>query len=370
MIVARYLARETLTTLTAVLGVLLLIFISQQFVRFLGSAMNGGIGHDMVLSMLGLQVPVMLSLLLPLAFFLGVLLAAGRLYVDSEMVVLRACGFSEWQFLRWLSGLFVVVVLAAAAISYVIGPWAVSRQLALTEAYYARGDTAQLAPGRFQEIAGGKRVIYTETYDRNRQMQRVFIADLPPVGKNPDGTEPPLNVVVAKTGALTSDPAGNDYLELHDGQRYEGVPGQLDFTVTDYQNYRTLLQTRPSDTVNRKLKAYSPTELSALPPSREVMAEWQWRLSTPVSTVLLGILALPLARTNPRQGRYAGVLPAIGLYLGYMLLLMAGRNALESGKLPALAGLWPIHALVAVLALWLVVRGSGLPWRLNKGGVA
>lgn len=358
MIVARYLARESLSTFAAVLGVLLLIFTSQQFVRFLGNAVDGQIAQDMVMAMLGLQIPIMLSLLLPLALFLGVLLAAGRFYVDSEMVVLRACGYSEWQFLRWLSLPILALVLAAGLVSYLASPWAEARQLALFEAFYAKGDTAQLSSGRFQEIAGGKRVIYVEDVDATRQMHQVFIADLPPM----DGSMP-LNVIAARSGTLVSDARGDEYLELQEGNRYEGAPGRRDFTATRYAVYRTLLEARPAETASRKLKSYSVAELSAQPPSTAVAAEWQWRLSIPISTAILAALALPLARTNPRQGRYAGVLPAIGLYLLYMLLLMAGRNAIESGRLPASLGLWGIHALVALLAFWLLARGSGVPWR-------
>lgn len=357
MIVARYLARETLSTFAAVLAVLLLIFSSQQFIRFLGNALNGTIGSDMVLSMLGLQMIIMLNLLLPLAFFVGALLGIGRMYVDSEISVLRACGFSEWQFLRWLGVPAVLVMVVSAGIAYVGAPWAESRQVELTRAFLARGDTTQIGAGRFQEIAGGKRVMYVEDYDADRNMRNVFIADVLPWESQ--GLPTAENVVVADGGAIRSDPQGNDYLELSQGHRYQGVVGQKDFTVTAFGEYRTLINARPSGTVSRKLKAFAPGELAEQPDSRNVRAEWQWRLALPLSVLLLTGLALPLARTNPRQGRYAGVLPAIGLYLGYMLMLMLGRNALDAGKLPSALGLWWAHAGLLVLVLVLIARGSG-----------
>lgn len=357
MIVARYFARETSSTFAAVLAVLLAIFTSQQFVRFLGNALDGHIAQDTVLSMLGLQIPIMLPLLLPLAFFLGVLLAVGRLHVDSEIVVLRAGGYSEWRFLAWLALPALVLAAAVGGVSFALAPWAETAQHRLYQDFASRGDTAQLSPGRFQELAGGQRVIYVEGFDEAKRLRQVFIADLPA----PAGGEP-FKLVTAKAGAIRVDERGDEYLELSDGERYEGEPGRRDYTVTAFARHQTLLKVKESRW-ERDLKSYSVAELRTLPPSPEVAAEWHWRFAIPLSVLLLGALALPLARTRPRQGRYAGVLPGIGLYLGYMLLLMAGRRALENGRLPELVGLWPVHGLALLLACVLLARGNGWPWR-------
>lgn len=361
LIVARYLARESGLSFLAVLAVLLVVFTTQQFIRFLGLAIDGRIAYDMVTAMLALQLPSMLNLLLPLAMFLGVLLAAGRLYVDSEMVVLRACGYSEWQFLRWLALPALVLAGVAGGNAFMLAPWADAQQVALTEAFAARGDTAQLSSGRFQLIAGGKRVIYTEVVDADKKMHKVFIADLPP-----QDSLAPMNVVAAERGQIITDTEGDEYLELLDGNRVEGRPGRRDFTVSDYASYRTLLQAKTRTPKARKLRSYTTAELLAEAPSAAGRAELQWRLAIPLSTLVFVALALPLARTNPRQGRYAGVLPAIGLYLLYMLLLMTARNAMGDGKFPLALGLWPIHGAALVTALLLLVRGSGWPGGIRR----
>lgn len=80
----------------------------------------------------------------------------------------------------------------------------------------------------------------------------------------------------------------------------------------------------------------------------------------PVTAALHSGADLPGGATgavNPRQGRYAKLLPAILLYLSYFLLLSAARSAIDSGRLPH----WPGMFLVPLVYLLLI----GLPLNLQ-----
>ncbi|MBY0544759.1 MAG: LptF/LptG family permease, partial [Gammaproteobacteria bacterium] len=100
MIITRYLCKEVLSTLIVVLGILLLIFISNEFVRYLTTAASGKISGMTVLKIMAMQVPLLAGLLLPASLFMGFLLAYGRMYAESEMTVLIACGMSRLSLLR------------------------------------------------------------------------------------------------------------------------------------------------------------------------------------------------------------------------------------------------------------------------------
>ncbi|PVF12989.1 LPS export ABC transporter permease LptF, partial [Yersinia pestis] len=95
MIIIRYLVRETLKSQIAILFILLLIFFSQKLVRILGAAVDGEIPTNVVLSLLGLGVPEMAQLILPLSLFLGLLMTLGKLYTESEITVMNACGMGK-----------------------------------------------------------------------------------------------------------------------------------------------------------------------------------------------------------------------------------------------------------------------------------
>ena len=95
MIIIRYLVRETLKSQLAILFILLLIFFCQKLVRILGAAVDGDIPTNLVLSLLGLGIPEMAQLILPLSLFLGLLMTLGKLYTESEITVMHACGLSK-----------------------------------------------------------------------------------------------------------------------------------------------------------------------------------------------------------------------------------------------------------------------------------
>ena len=78
----------------AITAVLLLTVMSGRFIKYLGEDTADGLSADLLVSVMGYRIPGFLEIILPLGFFLGILMAYGRLYLDSEMTVLTACGTS------------------------------------------------------------------------------------------------------------------------------------------------------------------------------------------------------------------------------------------------------------------------------------
>jgi len=105
--------------------------------------------------------------------------------------------------------------------------------------------------------------------------------------------------------------------------------------------------------VGYKTKASSSLDLSYSSDATDV-AEFQWRLSTPVSALLLALLAIPLSRGRPRQGRYARILVALVIYAVYFNVLDVVRTWVEQGKATYI---WWVPA-----AMLLLVAALYVPW--------
>lgn len=351
MILSRYIFRETMKTQVAVLGILLMIFLSQSFIRFLSRAARGSVPTQLVSELLALSVPSMAMLILPLSLFIAILFAHGRLYAESEMTVMRAVGIGPGWIMRSSLGLALLTMLIAAGNTFWLTPWAERQQAELLDEAKADPGLFALDSGRFINLDDGKVVAYIEGLEgkESKQLSRLYVLQQ---GKGNEGP----SVVISDAGHIGHDESGEQWLTLSDGRRYEGPNAKGEFKISEFKRYQARISGREVVSSRRKVTAWDNSELlgSDDPKAR---AEWQWRLALPLSIPVLTLIVVPMAMVNPRQGRYAKLLPAVLLYLSYFLLLSAAKSALERGSLPV----WPGVHLVPLLFLLLIA----LPLNLN-----
>jgi lipopolysaccharide export system permease protein len=344
---ARYVLREVLAHFVGLTLIVLAIFLVRRFGALLADAAEGSLSANVIAELLALRTAMALPSLIPVTAYLAIVLGLGRLHQDQETTALAACGVPPHR----ISAIVIVGSVAAAGVvavaSFGVRPWAAERFLAVKSAALARTHVSALAPGRFYEIGGrGTRVMFAEARDPDGAMRRVFVQD-----RRGDR----LAVLAAERALAQYDPvSGARFLTLVDGFRYDLRPDESAYEITRYREYGIRVDTGETPAVQRREQA-APT--AALRAAREpaAVAEWQWRLAMPVSTVLLALVALPLSRTDPRRGKYASLLVALVVYLAYRQLLGAGRDWLERGSLPPFPGLWVIHA--ACLAAAAVLAG-------------
>lgn len=351
MIVFRYLIKEVLKAQIAVLLVLLTIFVSQHFVRVLADASDGEFPGSLVLTLLGLNLPSLTILVLPLSLFLGILLAQGRMYTENEMVIFHGVGISEWYVTRVTLLLAVVNMIITGFLSLYVTPWAEEQQNIVLEQAQSEAGLAALVQGRFQTSPNGRAVLFVENISNDNSLTNVFVAQLP----DPHTKDSHTNLVVAEHGKVIEDASGSQHLELTDGVRYQGSPLRRDYQVIDFGGYGMQIKEREVDQRRRKVSALPVHQLIKLD-TPEAKAEFQWRLAIPIAIPLMTLIAVPLARVNVRQGKFAKMLPAILLYLGYFGLMVAGRKALEDQVLPAYVGMWWIHIIALILGLMLLSK--------------
>lgn len=361
LIIFRYLAKEVVYTMAAVSGVLLLIIMSGRFIRYLGEAATGQLRADFLFAIMGYRLPGFLELIVPLGLFLGILLAYGRLYVESEMAVLTACGVSQNQILKMTMIPALLIAILVGFMGIVVSPWGANHVENIFAQQDAMTEFETLVPGRFQGQEGAGRVTYTEElFDDRQRMRNVFISH-----SNPDDIKRRLTVLVAEEGTQQIDDAtGARYLVLHNGYRYDGTPGQPDYRVTKYKIYGIKMPESKVTKESPKEKAIATSVLwhSDKP---EHQAELQWRLSLPIIVLVVTFLAVPLSKVNPRQGRFLKLLPAVLIYLLYLALLIGLKGAIEDGKVSSFPVLWPAH-LIFIGVAWLLLSKDNLPRMIKR----
>jgi len=358
LIVFRYLSREVLVTLSAVSAVLLVIIMSGRFIKYLAQAAQGVLDPSVLFLIMGYRMPGFLQLILPLGLFLGILLAYGRLYLDSEMTVLSATGMSNRRLLGYSMAPAAIVAVIVAWLSLGLAPQGVAEVAKIFNQQDAMTEFDTLVPGRFQAMKDGSRVTYTEGLSDDRgQLAGVFISEKR-MQRQVEGEKPKLSgitVLVAEKGRQVIQADGSRYLILENGYRYDGNPGQADYRATQYETHGVLLP-KPSVSAEIGEREAVPTRELIGSDEPRYQAELQWRLSIPLLVFIVTLLAVPLARVNPRQGRFLKLLPAILLYMAYLALLIGARGQLDKGKIPMELGLWWVHALFlligAALFLW------------------
>ena len=159
----------------------------------------------------------------------------------------------------------------------------------------------------------------------------------------------------APTPGVSAGPINAFGSILQNGRRYAGDAVSPAFEITEFERYQIQIREQEVEQRRRKLGSVPSSELLLLD-SNEAVAEWHWRIAIPLSIPLLTLIAVPLSRVNPRQGKFGRLLPALLLYLGYYSLLIIARSALEDGKIPAQLGMWWLHGTALLLGIVLIMR--------------
>lgn len=346
----RYLIREALTAMLAVSGVLWIAMMANIGVQLFGTVMSGALPVQILPGLLWANGVKFLVFILPVAGFLGLLLAFGRLYRDQEISVLQACGASPLRLQRPV--LWVILPWAVLIAWLSLYQWPATQsardamlQQARTAALYER-----LPIGRFLVADEGRVTVYAGRLgDDGRTLEDVFVHT-----RLDDGE----GVERARRAWLLEDASGVRQLVLEDGRRYDGLIGQGDWRVLEFAEHRIDLGLeRTPAAAQRKLAAMSTMELVQSGQPREY-GELIERVAQPVSALLLALLALPLSRVAPRQGRFSRLGAGILIYVIYYNLITLAAKTVDDGRLPVLAGMLLPHLLVAALIGWLFWRNG------------
>lgn len=338
--ISKYIFKDVLKTQGAIFGVLMLIFMSQTFIKFIGRASKGSIPAELVSQLLALSVPSMTNFMLPLSLFLAVLFSIGSFCSQSEMVVMRSVGYSHRRLLGVISLLIAVNMLINVACTCFLSPWCESRQIELINK--AKSDPTMLSidSGKFIKL-NGSNVVYIDNngdFDRNYNvMNQIYIFS------SDDGNNVP-SVTISASAKSEYDSDGLFWLTLYRGTRYEGPDKRGEFKVSLFDEYRALVPEGSGSHDKVKASTKSNAELLESGTSQDY-AELQWRIVQPITICILALLVVPLSMVNPRRGRFAKFLPAIIIYISYYLFAFGFKSSIARGNLPVFPGIFIVPVI-------------------------
>ncbi len=328
--------------------------------------MEGNIPANLVISLLGLGVPEMAQLILPLSLFLGVLMTFSKLYTESEITVMHACGLGKRVLV--VSALILALLTSALAAVNVIWmiPWSSKYQEQVLADAKANPSLAAIIEGKFKPSDNGNLVLYIGSVHGDK-FKNVFLAQLRPV----DNQRP--SVVISDGGHMVERPDGRQEVILNHGMRYEGTAMLRDFRITEFNNYQAVVGHQVSAVDGDKVEQKSITQLWR-DNDKDSRAEFHWRLTLVLSVLIMAMMVVPLSVVNPRQGRVLSMLPAMLLYLIFFLLQSSLRSNGSKGKLDPLIWMWVVNGaylmLALVLNIWDTVPMRRIWSRLKGRGVA
>ncbi len=359
MILKRYINLEILKTSIGILTVLVLIFISSKFIVYIQLAVDGTISSIAVFKLVALEIPIVAGFLLPLSFFIAILLTFGRLYSENEMAVIKSVGVSDYQLITNILSLGFLLALIAALLSLWITPWASQTSQSIKAAEQSASKLGIFLPGRFKENDDKSGVLFVESKNSDGEIHNLFAVS----GLNDDSNQ--LKIEVASSGRLsknTSDEMKNNaseeesYVVLQNGVNYVFNLETNKWQVTQYQDYYMQVEKKDNETFKASSKSISTLDLISNTDLKS-SAEFHWRISAPISIMILCFMAVPLARAQPRKDKFSRLFPSIMSYMVYALLLLEGRKIIEQGKVPEYFGFWWIH----ILAIFFCIFVFNLP---------
>lgn len=349
VVAARYVNKELLQVFGMVMLILLVVAVGGRFIGFLQDAALGKYSADVLFSIMALRLPGYLQLLLPFSYYIALLLTLGRLFADQEMVILQGGGVSPGRLLRWLALPTLVIAGLVAWLALEVTPNSHADLAAFVLEQRLNQNFTSVAPGTFHSYSGGNRVTYSEDVSEDRrELNRVFIAE-----KKKDGGD--VTVWAEKGSQYVDRDTGSRFLVLENGRRYEGKIGQLDYRIVEFRKLSQRLAFEEVAASRAKNESKTTRTLLAAP-DIAARAELYWRLGLPLFTIVAGMIAVGFARVKPRQGRFAKLVPGLGIFMAYYLILVACQNAMREGELSSVLGFWMVHGLFLVLAIVLIRR--------------
>jgi len=332
----------------AVTLVLLLIVMSGRLAKYLAQASSGDLSADVVLWVILFRVPDFLPLILPLGFFVGILLSYGRLYVDSEMIAMSACGASKRRLLTITLLPALLLSIVVASLTLLGAPASLKKVQSILQDPANSEGLAILQEGKFQLAGDSRRVSYAEQIATDGEN----IAGLWLFERQEHGA---VTVIQADKAAITGRRShGEQYLSLAQGQVYEGVVGRRDYQLAQFDRYdQRMAEPDRSEEIQLKVDAKSTADLLRSS-QRADIAALHWRFSLPIVVLVVAMLAFSLSKTDHRSGRYVKMLPAILIYLLYIVITTGVRDLIESEGYAPLT-MWLVHATFFSVALLLLL---------------
>ncbi|SKC18961.1 lipopolysaccharide export system permease protein [Kosakonia radicincitans] len=341
-LIERYILNEIRRLTLVIVCFLIFMFACFSAQRYMTDAANGTLALEVVFRVVCYKVLIALEMLLPVGLYVAAAISLGQLYTDSEITAMLASGSSPARLYKAVVVVAIPLGIMVTLISLYGRPWAYSQIYQLEQQSQSALDISHLQANKFNTNSDGRMVLARQINAGTHHLGDALIYT-----SSANNT----SVYRARSVDIISPSPANPTVMLRDGSSYFlDRNGQTD-RKTLYRNLRVDLKPVIPDTAVRR-KSASLAQLSHSSESADI-AELQWRESRGVSTILMVLLAIPLSRTKPRQGRFATLLPLTILFATIFFGSNICRTLIANGSLPTIPGMWlvPLIMLIGLVAL-------------------
>lgn len=351
MLIFRKINREIIATTFALLLILLVIVGSRQIFILLAKIAQGQLLHSLLLPIFLLSLPTLLSLLLPLAFFLAVIIIFSRLYAHNEMIIIQCMGISFWQIFKKVSYSAMIVIGFCIVLNFYLIPIFFDYQTNLAVNLNLNNKLKEIKTGNFYFTPNHRYVFFMRNSQKTpANSWKIFIASNPRDWLN-SGKGQNMEVTISEKADVTALPSAS-FIILHNGSHYQANIKQQKFNILHFKEYGIKFP-YPHAIHKHKLKAYNIFELLHNIKNRNVLAELLWRFNFTLAPLILLIVALSLSVVSPRQGRFVKILPAVIIFVLYYYCIFMSKLLITSmPSVPAILNIIILHSSFLLLSLF------------------
>ncbi len=350
--IARYLMRNVSVLFFAMIFIIGLVVFGNQFVLMVNESVRQGVPIQELMPLIGFNMIRDVPIIFSLSLFLAIILAVSQMYKNSEAIVLNSLGLGDKHFMVFIQPVVVVSVLFILFLTTFAVPWAKEQKNLIVEETKNASEFSFIKEGEFQEFKDGEIVFYasessTPNDTQEQNMEEIFIY-ASAKGK-------PLIVLASEATKYTDPETRSVYLRLKNGTRYHGIPSSKNKSILEFDQYDLQIisgEMQETEIIYTEIEGRSTLDLFK-ETGRDASAELQWRLSQPLSVLILSALGVLLGKASPRGGKSIGLLIGVVVFMLYNNGLLMAKSALERGEIDASTGLWWIHLLVIFLTFLL-----------------
>ncbi len=349
-IISKYLLKSLIVFFLAIFFIIGLIIFGNQFVLTVQESVEHGIPIQELMPIIGFNMLRDLPVILSLSFFLSIIISISQLYKSSEAVVMNSIGIGDKSFIHLIQPVVLFLFLLVFFLTIYAVPWSKQQKSIAEDETVNASEFSFITEGKFESFKNDEIVFYaseSSSVDNagEQNMEEIFI-----YLSNDDS---PIVVLASEATKYSDSRNQSIYLRLKDGVRYEGLPGDKNVNILNFDKYDLEIV---SGEVQKTLSNFSEIEEKTsidllLEGGLLANAEIQWRLSQPISILILSIIGVLLGKTSPRTGKGVNLLFGVIIFMLYNNTLLVAKNSIESGQLNPFIGLWSIHILLILAVL-------------------
>ena len=353
-LIGRYINRNLFLVFIAVAFTIGLIVFGNQFVLTIKESVERGIPARELLPIISFNMIRDVPLIVTLSLFLSIILTISKFYKSSEAVVMNSIGLGSKHFFLLIQPLVLIIFFSLLTLTMYFIPLAKYEKNILEEKTQNSSEFSFITEGEFEEFKDGEIVFFASNpKSTNNQLDNPSEQDMQEIFIYAFNNGDPQIVLASEAKKYINPENKGTYLLLRNGARYQGITGKKNKNILNFESYNLeIISGEVKDSLNSstEIEATKSIDLLAIG-SNQAYAELQWRISQPISILLLTLIGILLGKTSPRNNKGLNILVGVGIFILYNQLLLFIKGSIANGLINPLIALIVPHLLILIFIL-------------------